>query len=866
MDPNDHPDSLPSHLLNKVNKELTKQIIQYEQECEKAQREVDDHKDRLRFMQDHLGNVKAEIINTQALFEAKRREVESEDHLCQLVERERGRLKQKILVAAAKQADFQDKLDQVQNRIFQGNLRMDEFKAAMNFNQEELEQWDLARKQKEDDNTVLEKYSKADEAKIRDLNYQIEILSKKVQDKRREVDNEVTATQAAQIELDKTAEDFKALSKERQYLLTQWEEAVKAMHRRDNAIKAAEERYEEGKQWLEKRQRQLKERAEFHRLEVSNNQEMEVKISQEDRVLAKYRDDLVVLTKHLKDMEDEVDVAQATLQKVVQEKNQSNAKREEARTQLRDKTAAYERMQKQHEQVIQRLKDEIDAASDLQRQNKLVADLLTQTEISTKTLEKEMARIKDEQYHNSQKLHEVRRLQASYLSEISGAQAQGRNMNAKISQLDAESLKQQELLYTIEFNIQQMERKVNRAKGERTEEEKRELQEKIEMLQKMYDDLLKQHKVLNTQAKRVNEELRQSKYDVTTLEAEKARSSNTLLELTLENESCTIELQNVTKVKEEILVSSDNVKLQIERLRKHLQLSGEQLLGLENRKAQLDLTVAERETEVKVHHDVLKMEIKTAEEERKAVATELAERKKQVLHLKSRFEVLIGRMDKEQGEMTHAQHIVRTAKERETLQNIGDGLDAAIKKAEREMRKIDKTISLLQGSNVKYKGQFRKVAEGDEELVQLKMLKQKGKELQTIINRRNNEVKDVVQAELAKTSELRDRKRQHNELMEKQEILKGSEESLVSEITQQKELIARCDLNVAKSRRTLENEVIEDILLSEENEKQADLVAVLLSVAMARGEEVASQLKETLSENQIEIPPLEPAVPAGEDM
>eukprot|EP00388_Colpodella_angusta_P013282 GDKJ01033351.1.p1 GENE.GDKJ01033351.1~~GDKJ01033351.1.p1 ORF type:complete len:566 (-),score=83.25 GDKJ01033351.1:59-1756(-) len=565
-------------------------------------------------------------------------------------------------------------------------------------------------------------------------------------------------------------------------------------------------------------------------------------------------------------MGDEVDVAKATLQKVVQEKNHSGAKREEARSQLRDKTAAYDRMQKQHEQVIQRLKDEIDAASDLQRQNKLVADLLTQTEISTKTLEKEMARIKDEQYQNSQKLHEVRRLQASYLSEISGAQAQGRNMNAKISQLDAESLKQQELLYTIEFNIQQMERKVNRAKGERTEEEKRELQEKIEMLQKMFDDLMKQHKVLNTQAKRVNEELRQSKYDVTTLEAEKARSSNTLLELTLENESCTIELQNVTKVKEEILVSSDNVKLQIERLKKHLQMSGDQLLGLENRKSQLDHTIAERETEVKVHHDVLKMEIKTAEEERKAVASEYAERNKQVIHLKSRFEVLIGRMDKEQGEMTHAQHIVRTAKERETLQNMGDGLDAAIKKAEREMKKIDKTIALLQGSNVKYKSQFRKVAEGDEELVQLKMLKQKGKELQTIINRRNNEVKDVVQAELAKTSELRDRQRQHSELKEKQEILRGSEESLDSEITQQKELIARCDLNVAKSRRTLENEVIEDILLSEENEKQADLVAVILSVAIARGDEVANYLKEALAENQIDIPPLEQAIPAGDEM
>jgi hypothetical protein len=45
-------------------------------------------------MNDHLGNVKAEIINTQALYEAKRRQVEAEDHVCQLAERERSRLRQ----------------------------------------------------------------------------------------------------------------------------------------------------------------------------------------------------------------------------------------------------------------------------------------------------------------------------------------------------------------------------------------------------------------------------------------------------------------------------------------------------------------------------------------------------------------------------------------------------------------------------------------------------------------------------------------------------------------------------------------------------------------------------------------------------
>lgn len=54
---------------------------------------------------------------------------------------------------------------------------MDQFKLKMNFNQEELEQWALAARQKEDDNITLEKYKRADDAKIKELNLVTERLT-----------------------------------------------------------------------------------------------------------------------------------------------------------------------------------------------------------------------------------------------------------------------------------------------------------------------------------------------------------------------------------------------------------------------------------------------------------------------------------------------------------------------------------------------------------------------------------------------------------------------------------------------------------------------------------------------------------------
>ena len=78
-----------------------------------------------------------------------------------------------------REIECQERMNDLQNGIFKGNEKMDKFKLKMNWNQEELEQWALAAKQKEDDNLTLEKYKRADDAKVKQLNWQIEQLTVK---------------------------------------------------------------------------------------------------------------------------------------------------------------------------------------------------------------------------------------------------------------------------------------------------------------------------------------------------------------------------------------------------------------------------------------------------------------------------------------------------------------------------------------------------------------------------------------------------------------------------------------------------------------------------------------------------------------
>ena len=77
--------------------------------------------------------------------------------------------------------------------------------------------------------------------------------------KANELEKEVTETQAAQIELDKTAEEFKRMHSERHALYLQWQETVENSRRRDELINETGESYARAKDALDKKKGDLDE-------------------------------------------------------------------------------------------------------------------------------------------------------------------------------------------------------------------------------------------------------------------------------------------------------------------------------------------------------------------------------------------------------------------------------------------------------------------------------------------------------------------------------------------------------------------------------------------------------------------------------
>ncbi len=74
------------------------------------------------------------------------------------------------------------------------------------------------------------------------LTLRLEQTAHTVQLKRSALETEITETQAAQIELDKTAGEYHKLHTERQQLIRQWDEAKQTMQKRDVSIAQAGEK------------------------------------------------------------------------------------------------------------------------------------------------------------------------------------------------------------------------------------------------------------------------------------------------------------------------------------------------------------------------------------------------------------------------------------------------------------------------------------------------------------------------------------------------------------------------------------------------------------------------------------------------
>lgn len=330
-------------------------------------------------------------------------------------------------------------------------------------------------------------------------------------------------------------------------------------------------------------------------------------------------------------------------------------------------------------------------------------------------LNQEMKKRSDVNFKASKELHDLKANEKNLEAMINGCEATLKNLENRINFLDHESLKQAEVIYTQDFNIQTLERRVNRLQGEKSNDEQLELERKISELKRIKEEKKNQYDTLNNQFKRVQDETRKSNREIDELKKERGYIDSKIAELTLHIDTAQKLLETLTVQKEDIMVNENLKKLELKKLRESLEDKADQVLDLNKRRQHLELAMKERRHDIGMHQSLLKTQLRGLSDELQTLSSELKSRISKVEKLKKRYDIIMISMAPPEGtpeeENSNAYYVIKAAQEKEELQREGDELDAKIKKAEKELKALENTLDLVNSKNESYKQTFSKAGE-----------------------------------------------------------------------------------------------------------------------------------------------------------
>merc|ERR1712151_364854 len=215
----------------------------------------------------------------------------------------------------------------------------------------------------------------------------------------------------------------------------------------------------------------------------------------------------------------------------------------------------------------------------------------------------------------------------------------------------------------------------------------------------------------------------------------------------------------------------------------------------------------EREKEVEVHTEVLKTQLRAAQEERHKSAIELAERKSKIYNLKMKYENVVSKVKKEEGEEQHSQahYVIKAAQEKEELQRKGDELDDKIRRAEREIRALENTLGHLVTRNQKFKENFINAnAQNQSEVEEKQMLEEQSRAANEVLFKKKKMLSQLEREEKEDLKRYEELRGQHEGLGAHVNELAAARDTLAADIDSQRPKIERAVQGLESSQRRAE--------------------------------------------------------------
>lgn len=368
---------------------------------------------------------------------------------------------------------------------------------------------------------------------------------------------------------------------------------------------------------------------------------------------------------------------------------------------------------------------------------------LVEREKELHAAEKNIANLKQKMYKDSLKLSEFRNKEAELISDIRGAHANIKNFASKVNDLESKRTRQEELLYNANFQLQQMEKKISRGLGARSNEEQQKLLARISDLEKEVASEKEKKVLLIQQHRKLQAELRswKKKYELT--DSKFNETLRKIDEIDLEIYASEQNLKEIVSKREEAMVSHDVTLLDVRRLRDTLRSLLEEIILLKQQDSTSRSAMKEKKQEAQSNVEANIGQLRTRKEECHKAAIDFGRLKMTLEKVESKYNTIrsINHAGKDSDDYQSPElKLILAAQKRQELQEEGDELDETIRKKENEIRSMKKTLVQLRERNTNFRSSFSKADMNGAKAQELRRLEAKAEESEEALFRVRKEL------------------------------------------------------------------------------------------------------------------------------
>nr|CAH8843054.1 unnamed protein product [Trichobilharzia regenti] len=707
-------------IANEANQKLIIRLEELQNALFQRTNQLDIEHSKVEQLKNHMKNVQQEIDYTSSLCNLRDKEIQEEIHQTKLAEREYERLIQENKKIDQIQHDVIEKKSFLETLFYQKRKELENSSANIDSNKVSLESLMKTIGEHDEDMKIVEKYIKQDNSKIKELDLEVEKLTNRRNELKSKLDTVYTNTLIHQVELECLSKEVKSAYTNRDALIKQWENVINQMRQRDAELEHFSQRLNQTKIQVYEQKQLNKEKLSFLHSQEENNNDVQRCINELVKNIAQCKQDLTDTEIKRQDFHSELEALKRTVDKAASDLEEARAQSVQIKREKESKTQNLEKIKDSIENAQTRLSYITESKLTCEQYADEADKQLSLQEANHNAYCKQLNKLRDEKFKINQKYEELNHTEKLLKQAISGSEITKRNLNEKVEKLDAQLLKQQEVLYRQDFNVQLLERRISKMKGEQSVEQQEIKKAKIDELTKELNERISTVNLLTNQLGNLRREVHRVK-----------REHEILLNknVTLENQLNTNELEMDIMYKEKekhsnnlqkLLVEKNLKKLEVKRLTKLFEQYSDKKYDLQKAYEELNSTIKQRTEQINLHQTMLNKQIKMYASENSQLNIEIQERKSKVDKLIKRYEIITSLMAPSDGEETRNQtyYLIRAAQDKELLQRKGDTLDTEVRTLEQEIIALENTLALMNGCNTVYRMSHSQLPDNAEEIQQ----------------------------------------------------------------------------------------------------------------------------------------------------